>query len=170
MKYLFGFCCLLLLGGAGCTSEQFQSNLGSTPKDVGSSPMEVVPSASNTTIDLSDQQLTDFPMYLLDRTDIEELDLSGNQLGGALPAEIRKLSRLRVLDASNNAFTGVPAEIGQLRKLEVLDFSNNQLTGLPYELGNLTSLQVLDLSGNAISEVDLDIIRKQLPEDTDIRL
>ena len=59
--------------------------------------------------------------------------------------------------------TGLPAELGQLSKLRVLDASNNQLTGIPHELGNLRNLQKLDLSGNNISTQDLEVIRPKLP-------
>lgn len=58
--------------------------------------------------------------------------------------------------------TGVPAEVGQLSKLEILDLSNNQLTGLPYELGNLKNLKRLKLSGNNYSQQDLQVIFKGL--------
>lgn len=168
MKKLIITAASVLLLGAGCVSVDINSNTGSVSPD--SDQPVVAPSTSNTSVDLSDQALTSLPSYILDRTDIEELDISGNQMTGALPAEIRHLSRLRILNASNNNFTGVPAEIGQLNNLEVLDYSNNQLTGLPYELGNLRNLRVLDLSGNDVSSVDLETIRKALPAETEIRL
>jgi Leucine-rich repeat (LRR) protein len=66
--------------------------------------------------------------------------------------------------------TGVPAEVGQLSKLEVLDLSNNQLTGLPNELANLKKLKTLNLSGNAYSVQDLDVIRRGLSPDVNIIL
>ena len=103
-------------------------------------------------------------MDTFDRSYLEELDVSGNNLTGALPAEIRKLQKLKILKARNNKMTGVPAEIGQLSKLEILDLSNNQLTGLPYELGNLKNLKTFNLSGNNYSTLDLDRIRKDLPQ------
>jgi len=90
------------------------------------------------TLDLSGSGLTSTPEYIFSRTTITQLDLSNNELEGSLPAEVRQLANLKMLDLSNNNFTGVPAEIGQLQKLEVLNLSNNQLTGLPYELGNLS--------------------------------
>lgn len=108
--------------------------------------------------------ITELPKYVLEMTNLEELDISDNALTGALPAEIRKLQKLRILDASGNKMTGVPAEIGQLSQLEQLDLSNNQLTGLPYELGNLQNLRTLILSGNQYSEQDLATIREKLPQ------
>ena len=42
-------------------------------------------------------------------------------LTGAVPAEIGRLSALRVLDLANNQLTSVPAEIGQLTSLTKLD-------------------------------------------------
>lgn len=113
--------------------------------------------------DLSNKGLATVSSNVFLRTDIEELDISGNNLTGALSGEIRNLKNLKVLNVSNNQMTGVPAEIGQLSKLEALDLSNNKLTGLPYELGNLKNLKVLKLSGNDYSKQDLEVIKKGLP-------
>lgn len=120
------------------------------------------------TLDLSGRGLTSVPQDIFTRTDLERLNLSSNKLSGALPAEVRHLKRLRVLDLSYNDFTGVPAEVGQLHELQVLDLSHNRLTGLPYELGNLINLEVLDLRGNAYSAQDLEIIKRTLPGNTRI--
>lgn len=128
---------------------------------------EVAPTAA--VLDLSGQNLTKVPAYVFGRTDVEHLDLSHNVLTGALQAEIRHLQNLKVLDLSNNRFTGVPAEVGQLKNLEILNLSNNQLTGLPYEIGNLKSLRVLDISGNSYSTQDLEVIRKALPSSVQIQ-
>lgn len=137
-------------------------------KEVDTTPTSTVKNSN--TLDLSNQNLDKLPSYVLSSTNIEGLDISNNNLTGALPGEIRHLSNLKVLNASNNKMTGVPAEVGQLSKLEVLDLSNNQLTGLPNELGNLKKLKVLNLSGNNYSKQDLDVIRKGLSEDVEIIL
>lgn len=115
-------------------------------------------------LDLSNTGLQQVSQDVFTKTNLEELDVSNNQLTGALPAEIRHLQNLKVLRASNNQMTGVPAEVGQLHKLEILDLSNNMLTGLPYELGNLQNLKELNISGNNYSEHDLDIIVQNLPD------
>lgn len=121
--------------------------------------------SSDTTLDLSNQGLAKIPNSVFEKTNLEELNVSNNQLTGAIQAEIRHLQNLRVLNLSNNQMTGVPAEIGQLENLEILNLSNNQLTGLPYELGNLKNLKTLYIFGNNYSEQDLNIIKENLDED-----
>ena len=125
---------------------------------------------SSTVLNLSGQGLTKTPSDVFDKTSIQELDLSANKLTGSLQAEVRHLQNLKILDLSNNQFTGVPAEIGQLKNLEILNLSNNKITGLPYELGNLTNLKILNLKGNDYSKTDLKIIREKLPATTVIEI
>ena len=121
-------------------------------------------------LDLSGKGLKNIPVHVFFQTGLEELDVSNNFLTGAIQAEIRNLSNLRVLNASGNLITDVPAEIGQLEKLEVLDLSNNEITDLPHELGNLKNLKVLNLSGNQYSRQDLGYIRDKLPRSIKIIL
>ena len=118
---------------------------------------------SGKVLDLSNQGLTKLPMDIFDRTDITELNVSGNKLTGALPSQIQRLSKLRKLDASNNLMTGIPAEIGQLSDLEYINFANNGITGLPNEIANLKKLKTIDLSGNNYSAYDMSLIKKSLP-------
>lgn len=127
-------------------------------------------STQDNILNLSNQNLNEVPGYMYLETDLEEINISHNKLKDSLKAEIKNLKKLKVLDISNNQFTGLPAEIGQLQELEILNISNNQLTGLPHELGNLQNLKELDLSGNDYSEFDLEIIRKQLPSGVIIRV
>lgn len=115
------------------------------------------------TLDLSNKGLSKVPGYVFDRTALVGLNVSNNKLDGALQSQVGQLKNLKVLNLSNNEFTGVPAEIGQLKNLEILNLSNNKLTGLPNELGNLSNLKLLDLSGNNYSEADLSGIRAKLP-------
>jgi len=114
-------------------------------------------------LDLSNRGLTSVDMNIFGRAELTELNLSYNNLTGALPSQVGQLKNLQVLNLSYNKFTGVPAEVGQLKKLLVLDLSNNQLTGLPYELGNLSQLETLNVSGNDYSRADLEKIRSTLP-------
>ena len=124
--------------------------------------------ADNGVLDLNGQEMKKIPNYAFNKTDIQKLDLSNNNLGGSLPAEVRQLQKLKTLNLSNNHFAGIPAEVGQLKNLEELNLSGNQITGLPYELGNLSNLKVLNLRGNAYSRADLEIIKKKLPPTTEV--
>ncbi len=119
-------------------------------------------------LDLSSRGLEKLPADVLNKSELEELNISNNKITGALPAEIRNLRNLRVLNASDNLMTGVPAEVGQLQNLETLDLSNNKLTGLPYEIGNLKKLKKLNLSGNDYSKQDLEVIKKSLSPSVEI--
>lgn len=122
------------------------------------------PTTSVSSLNLSGRNLTTFDKNLLDNSSITSFDVSNNRLTGALPAEIRKLTNLEVLNASHNNLTGIPAEIGQLQHLKTADFSYNGISGLPMELGNLRSLVTLDLRGNKnVSTQDLSGIRSKLP-------
>ena len=156
MKYsILAILAAVVLLGTSCVDQS--QNLNQTPNT------NVPGIQTGTRLDLSNQGLAELPKSVLQRTDITELDISNNKLTGALPAEIRLLTNLKILNASNNNMTGVPAEIGQLQNLEVLDLANNKLTGLPNELGNLKNLKTLNLSGNNYSVQDLDGIRAKLP-------
>ncbi|MDA8597139.1 leucine-rich repeat domain-containing protein [Candidatus Pacebacteria bacterium] len=133
-------------------------------------PIEKSAISRSDSIDVSGEGLSSVPSSIFERTNAQALDLSDNNLTGSLPAEVRQLQQLQILDLSNNQFTGVPAEIGQLTKLEVLDLSHNQLTGLPYELGNLSNLKVLNLQGNSYAAADLEIIKQNLPAATVVKV
>src|SRR3989344_4498762 len=106
-----------------------------TNNPVGNNNKPILPGSKS--LDISNQGLEKIPSYVFSQTSLEEMNVSHNQLNGAIQAEIRQLGNLKILNASYNNMTGVPAEIGQLQKLEVLDLSYNKLTGLPNELGNL---------------------------------
>ena len=88
---------------------------------------------------------------------IIRIDLSDNNLTGALPGELSLLVDLRELNLDNSGpglrkrrLTGnLSATIGALPRLEVLVLSNHSFTGtIPSELGNLTHVRILKLEGN----------------------
>lgn len=158
---------IVLVGGATYALQGNKTNFNEGDDGVVNGTTLV---SARKTLDLSDKGLTQVPEYVFSNNSIEKLDLSNNKLTGALPAEVRHLQNLKILDLSNNQFTGVPAEIGQLKNLEVLDLSNNSITGLPYELGNLQNLKILYLSGNDYSEQDFNIIRESLPSSVEFKL
>lgn len=66
--------------------------------------------------------LTEFPRQIFDLAEtLEILDLSANALT-ALPDDLPRLHKLRILFCSDNHFTELPAVIGQCPALEMVGF------------------------------------------------
>jgi len=86
------------------------------------------------------------------RSTIRVLDLSNNNFTGEIPKVIGKLKALQQLNLSHNSLTGhIQSSLGNLTNLESLDLSSNLLTGrIPTQLGGLTFLAILNLSHNQL--------------------
>jgi len=84
---------------------------------------------------------------------ISSLLLYSNNLKGAIPVELGKLSSLKKLSLSNNSLSGkVPESLGGLSELLYLDLGNNNLNGaIPSTLGSLSYLTELYLNNNKFS-------------------
>jgi Protein tyrosine and serine/threonine kinase/Leucine rich repeat len=116
--------------------------------------------------------LTEFPREIFELADsLEILDLSGNQLS-ALPNDLPRLHKLRVIFCSDNPFTELPEVLGQCQQLSMVGFkanrishvspkalppllrwlilTDNALTELPTEIGQCTHMQKLMLAGNQL--------------------
>jgi len=76
---------------------------------------------------------------------------------GNIPAELSRLSSLKVLYLQNNELEGsVPSEFSHLSKLEVLDLHHNRLSGIiPAELSELGRMQHLRLSNNHFTGIKI---------------
>ena len=117
--------------------------------------------------------LTEFPREIFALADsLETLNLTGNQLA-ALPDDLPRLHKLRVLFCSDNRFTEVPAVLGQCPHLSMVGFKANQirtlpaaalppalrwliltdnhLEALPPEIGQCREMQKLMLAGNRLT-------------------
>ncbi|MGJ7492987.1 leucine-rich repeat-containing protein kinase family protein [Variovorax sp. ZT4R33] len=123
-------------------------------------------------LDLRDAGLTEFPreIYALADT-LEVLDLSRNALD-ALPDDLPRLHRLRVVFCSDNRFAELPAVLGGCLQLEMVGFkanrirtvpgdalpprlrwlilTDNAIESLPAALGQRPRLQKLMLAGNRL--------------------
>jgi alpha-tubulin suppressor-like RCC1 family protein/Leucine-rich repeat (LRR) protein len=117
----------------------------------------VTTDAGNTTVlqlQLSGNNLVGaLPANLADLSNLTHLDLAMNQLSGSIPTELSNLSRLRFLWLNMNKLTGsIPSSLGNLNNLQYLFLYSNQLTGsIPSSLGDLSNLQHLDLSSNKLT-------------------
>lgn len=165
MKYAFIVILVVAVGIVGYflfTTNYLSNN---TQKSSTQTPTQQQANNPSKTLDLSNTGLKQISKNLLDDSSIVTFNVAGNNLTGALPAEIRKLTNLEVLIASNNKMTGIPAEIGQLSKLKTANFANNNISGLPLEIGNLKNLEILDLRGNPnVSKYDISQIQPKIPQ------
>jgi hypothetical protein len=123
--------------------------------------------------------LTEFPPEIFGLADtLEELDLSGNALS-ALPEDLARLHRLRVLFCSNNRFTELPAALGRCGSLDMVGFkanrirtvpsealppalrwlilTDNEIDALPPAIGLCTRLQKLMLAGNRLQALPAEL-------------
>ncbi|XP_023734615.1 systemin receptor SR160 [Lactuca sativa] len=83
-----------------------------------------------------------------------ELNVSGNNLSGAVPDGLKSCSSLQLLDFSRNNFSGeLPIEtVLEISNLKTLVLSFNHFIGfLPESFSKMTNLETLDLSSNKIS-------------------
>ncbi len=102
---------------------------------------------------LEDSGLTGMPGELRKLQMLEVLDLSANELNGAIPPELGRLAMLKTLALAINYLTGpIPPELGKLAMLKELGLHDNKLTGpIPPELDKLTMLEELALSDNNLT-------------------
>uniref|UniRef100_A0A6V7JCW7 LRRCT domain-containing protein n=1 Tax=Bracon brevicornis TaxID=1563983 RepID=A0A6V7JCW7_9HYME len=100
---------------------------------------------SNDLVDVSDVRISN-------GSELQSLDLSGNQLSALPPGAFRTLINLVHLSLRDNMIETVDEDaFAGLEELENLDVSDNRLTQLPdATLTHLSSLQTLNLSGNQL--------------------
>ena len=96
--------------------------------------------------------LTEFPREIFDLADsLEVLNLSGNALD-ALPDDLHRLHRLRVLFCSDNRFTVLPEAVGRCEGLDIVGFKANRIDHVP-AAALPPRLRWLILTDNAIAEL-----------------
>ena len=119
--------------------------------------------------------LRSLPLEVFDLADtLEVLNLSGNQLS-ALPHDLPRLHKLKVIFCSNNPFTHLPEVLGDCAALEQVGFkacrindvsgaalpprlrwltlTDNAVAQLPHEIGQRPAIQKLMLAGNRLRDL-----------------
>ncbi|XP_062200192.1 probable LRR receptor-like serine/threonine-protein kinase At3g47570 [Phragmites australis] len=85
-------------------------------------------------------------------TRLRVLDLSDNKLEGEIPPSLGNCFALRKLNLSANLLSGtIPSTMGHLSKLVILNIRNNNISGLvPSSFANLTALTFFSISDNYV--------------------
>ena len=97
----------------------------------------------------------DFPAWIMNLGKLESLDLNGTRLRGAIPPELFDLP-IYYLDLSHNDLKGaLPDNIANAKALSHLDISDNDLNGLP-DLSNLPELREIRVIYNRLTFEDLE--------------
>ncbi|KAL2322146.1 hypothetical protein Fmac_026525 [Flemingia macrophylla] len=86
-------------------------------------------------------------------TSLLQLHLEDNLIYGSISPNIANLVNLTLLNFSSNLLNGsIPPSLSQMGRLERIYLSNNSLSGeIPSTLGNIQHLGLLDLSKNKLS-------------------
>ena len=110
----------------------------------------------------------EIPPELVKLSRLRKLSLSDSRLTGGIPSELADLTNLTELSLSDNRLSGtVPTELSSLSELITLDLSDNRLTGsVPTALSNLSNLVALNLASNLLSGG----IPSELSELTNLRI
>ncbi|XP_064968603.1 probable LRR receptor-like serine/threonine-protein kinase At2g24230 [Musa acuminata AAA Group] len=105
-------------------------------------------------LDLSGNDITALPSDFAELSgSLGHLNLSSNNIAGAIPGIIGNFKLMESLDLSRNSFSGeIPREVGSLSSLRVLDLSRNSLEmSIPDTVLGCVSLVSLDLSHNRLN-------------------
>lgn len=147
----------LNLNGAGWTNKTNWPSTWTTP--VGNAVFDTwhgvaVSNGDVVSVDLSYNNLAGaLPNSIGGLEGLLHLFLAGNAINGSLPVEVCSLPELINLHLFSNQLIGsIPPEIGNLKKLQELRLSINQMSGsIPQTIGRLKDLRTLDLTNNGFS-------------------
>lgn len=103
-------------------------------------------------LEISNNQLSEFPEFICDITSLKKLNLGHNQHITSIPMAIQHLTKLESLSLPSNAIAIIPSELAQLL-LTKLDLGSNRITEIPDFIYSLFSLEDLSLAFNEISKV-----------------
>ncbi|KAM4721195.1 PH domain leucine-rich repeat-containing protein phosphatase 2 [Rhinophrynus dorsalis] len=108
-------------------------------------------------LNLSHNQLGEFPLHICEITTLTELNMSCNRLT-QLPAQVCQLINLQTLNLDGNLLTALPEELGSLQHLSSLGLSFNDLSSIPKVYEKLILLEKLCMAGNQVETLSLQTL------------
>ncbi|PHN01082.1 leucine-rich repeat domain-containing protein [Flavilitoribacter nigricans] len=116
---------------------------------------------------LSENELTRIPADVFRLTQLRVLEIDGNKIG-SIPRGIEQVPQLDQLNASRNRIRKLPDNIGSLGALSQLQLSENRIGSLPAGIRDCLMLRRLDLRKNKLSKFPASL--DQLPWLSDLDL
>ncbi len=102
-----------------------------------------------------------FPELIYAFSNLEEIDLTGNNLRSLPPSFFNAFPKLQTLKLSNNFLDEIPSTISNFENLKVLEIRTNKIKQLPLSIAHLKHLEKLDLSGNRLPYLTANFDRLQ---------
>jgi predicted nucleotide-binding protein len=134
------------------------TSLDLTDEDITDLPQEIGALTRLTRLNLRHNKLTSLPSALFTLSKLEELNLRDNKIA-ALPPALGDLTNLLVLDLANNRIQEIPAEIGRLENLAELYLGGNRISTLPHQFERLAKLETLGLMSNSLSSLPIELTK-----------
>eukprot|EP00063_Salmo_salar_P071671 XP_014046506.1 PREDICTED: PH domain leucine-rich repeat-containing protein phosphatase 1-like [Salmo salar] len=120
-------------------------------------------------LNLSNNQLGQFPVAICDIPTLTEVNLSCNFLTNVGQA-VGSMTNLQTFLLDGNCLSELPSELGSLQRLGYLGLSFNQFTHVPQVLERLASMERLCMAGNSLDTLVLQSFRLLRVKHVDLRL
>uniref|UniRef100_A0A8C7HZL7 protein-serine/threonine phosphatase n=1 Tax=Oncorhynchus kisutch TaxID=8019 RepID=A0A8C7HZL7_ONCKI len=120
-------------------------------------------------LNLSNNQLGQFPVAICDIPTLTEVNLSCNYLTNVGQA-VGSMTNLQTFLLDGNCLSELPSELGSLQRLGYLGLSFNQFTHVPQVLERLASMERLCMAGNSLDTLVLQSFRLLRVKHVDLRL
>ncbi|CAO3699689.1 unnamed protein product [Rhizopus stolonifer] len=110
------------------------------------------------TLHIANNEYEKLPASIHERSSLQHLNISGNQLKNLEQSKLDRLTNLSTLNLINNKLSDLPSSFGTcFKQLTSLYISNNEFVTFPSVVCNITSLLRLDISFNKIREFPPEI-------------
>lgn len=109
--------------------------------------------SNSTELDASELKLEAIPKSVLCLKTLRTLNLRRNGLTVLTPDLVDHLSRLEILNLSDNQLSTLPTDIGMLSCLRKLYIHSNKLTGLPDSINGMGRLEELYVQHNCLTSL-----------------
>ncbi|XP_019393799.1 PREDICTED: PH domain leucine-rich repeat-containing protein phosphatase 1 [Crocodylus porosus] len=110
-------------------------------------------------LNLSSNNLGDFPLAVCSISTLTELNMSCNALR-SVPAAVGDMYNLQTFLLDGNFLQSLPAELEHMHQLSYLSLSFNEFTDIPGVLEKMTAMDKLCMSGNCIDTLNLPTLRR----------